>query len=266
MDCWELIERGPGDARHRALLLPGGLCTAMSYELLVEQPELERAGVATLAANPPGFAGRPVPEGFGFTTAEYAAEVERVAADRSADMLVGHSLFGNVLIEVAARGNYAGALVLIGPCLRRTDEFADLRLLDRVARMPVAGALAWRATNATFGISMRPFFPPELRRRLVADMRRNPAANNRRVVSRYFDHLDEHGTLADRLAGTRQQLLLVRGDREKVGFDDGDRARIEAMDNVTLVKVAGAGHFVMIDQPAALAQLMADVMASRDDQ
>jgi len=54
---WDRREGGPGDAEQTALLLPGGMCTAVQYEELMAEPAL--AGVRTIAVTVPGMGGSP---------------------------------------------------------------------------------------------------------------------------------------------------------------------------------------------------------------
>jgi len=57
---WDRRESGPGNARHTALLLPGGLCTAVQYEELMAEPLL--ADVRMIAVTAPGMGGTPAPQ------------------------------------------------------------------------------------------------------------------------------------------------------------------------------------------------------------
>jgi hypothetical protein len=54
---WDRRESGPGDAEQVALLLPGGMCTAVQYEELMAEPAL--AGVRMIAVTVPGMGGTP---------------------------------------------------------------------------------------------------------------------------------------------------------------------------------------------------------------
>ncbi len=57
---WDRRESGPGDAPQTALLLPGGMCTAVQYEELMA--ELALAGVRMVAVTVPGMGGTPAPK------------------------------------------------------------------------------------------------------------------------------------------------------------------------------------------------------------
>ena len=116
-DGWQLVERPVDGAVRRVLLLPGLMGCDVVFTQLLAEPALAAAGVHAIAGNPPGFKGLPVARDFDFSIESYAALVEEIAAAEHFDVLVGHSYFANVLIEVAARGAYAGKLVLISPSL-----------------------------------------------------------------------------------------------------------------------------------------------------
>jgi pimeloyl-ACP methyl ester carboxylesterase len=101
---WRAIENAVQHPRRRVLMLPGLFCSAEFFTDVLTQPVLRRADVAAVAADPPGFAGAPAPDGFEFSIESYAGLVEEFAATESIDLIVGHSLCANVGIEIAMRG------------------------------------------------------------------------------------------------------------------------------------------------------------------
>jgi pimeloyl-ACP methyl ester carboxylesterase len=261
-DGWLLIERGEQEARSRVLLLPGVFCTHRFYEPLVDETALSEANVLTVAADPPGFAGRPVPAGFGYSVEEYAGLVEGVAVADSIDLVVGHSYFANVAIEVASRGTYAGRVMLLSPCLRSANEERDLRQLDRVDRIPLVGAIAWLGVNPTIKGSMKGRLPADRLDELVVEMKRNPRPANRQIIRRYFDHLEARGNLSEQIARATNSVWLVRGDQDEVGFDDQDHERLAQAPNVELKVIPGARHFSMLDTPNAVATLIVEQLGA----
>jgi pimeloyl-ACP methyl ester carboxylesterase len=260
-DGWVFIERGEQAARSRILLLPGVFCTHRFYEPLMDEAVLSEANVLTVAADPPGFAGLPAPAGFGYSVEEYAELVEGVAATDSLDLVVGHSYFANVAIEVASRGAYGGPVMLLSPCLRSINEERDLRQLDRVSRVPVLGAIAWLAVYPTLKGSMKGRLPAARLDELVAEMKRNPRSANRQLLGRYFDHLESRGNLSEQIAPATSSVWLVRGDQDEIGFDDEDRERLDQAPNVELKEIPGARHFSMLDAPNAVASLIVEQLA-----
>lgn len=248
--AFELFERGPGD--HRVLLLPGGFCTALSFIDLVAELD----GVTTLAANPPGFAENSPPAGFTYATTEYAELIERLAESERIDLLAGHSLSANILIEVAARNNFTGPIVLLDPCLRSRNEYRSVRLLRRLEKFPPMARRAYAATTKSFPESMKGLIRPERLDQIVTDMQKTPPEQNRAVINGYFDHLEQYGTLAARLAGARGDIHYVRGDAESIGFDREDVQRIVAQENVTTHAVSNSDHFTMLDNPKEVAEIL----------
>lgn len=259
---WELIEREPPQPRpgRRVLLLPGLFCTAAFFTDVLAEPVLADAGVTALAADPPGFAGVPAPDGFDHSIAAYAELVEQFAAAQSIDLIVGHSFGANVALEIAARGRFGGPLLLLSPSLSREDEEEDLRQLDEASHAPVIGTLVWLGVGRSLAHGMRGRLPEARFDELIGEMKRNPRAANRAQVVGFFAHIAEHGgELASRLAGTTTPVWLARGDRDEIGLTDAERATLEAAPQVQLKTIPGAAHFSITDRPDAVARLIAEL-------
>jgi pimeloyl-ACP methyl ester carboxylesterase len=54
---------------------------------------------------------------------------------------------------------------------------------------------------------------------------------------------------------------VVRGDEDEVGLKEDEAAALAAASNVTMVPIAGARHFSMTDQPAAVTQAILSAAA-----
>jgi pimeloyl-ACP methyl ester carboxylesterase len=117
---WELRRAGPENARRKALLLPGGLCTAVFYADQLADPRLATSGVCFIAATPPGFGGRPAPEDV--RVESYARLTAELGRSLGCHLVVGHSYSANVVIEMAAAGLFNGPVVLLSPIFSREDE------------------------------------------------------------------------------------------------------------------------------------------------
>lgn len=262
--AFELFERAPEGraAEKRVLLLPGGFCTALSYIDLVAEPALKEAGITTLAANPPGFAANAPPTGFTHSTTAYAELVEGLAESEGLDLLVGHSLCANVLIEVAARGIHAGPVVLLGPCLRYRNEYRGVRLLRRLEIFPPLARRAYASMSKDLHRSMAGLIRPDRLDLIADDMQRTPPEQNRAVINGYFDHIKQYGTLANRLADATGEVHYVRGDAESVGFDREDVVKIVAQENVVTHTIENSDHFTMLDNPSAVAELIVGAAGS----
>lgn len=260
-DGWALIENDPPQPRRRVLLLPGLFCSAAFFTDVLADEALAAAGVTALAAEPPGFAGQPAPEGFDHAIASYAELVEQFAAAESVDLIVGHSFGANICIEIAARGRFGGPLLLLSPSLSREDEEEDLRSLDEAGHTPVVGTLVWLGINPTLKKGMRGRLPEARFDELIGEMKRNPRAANRAQVTAFFEHIAANGgELASRLATATAPAWLARGDRDEVGFTDAERATLEAAPHVSLKTIPGAAHFSITDRPAAVTRLVVELL------
>jgi pimeloyl-ACP methyl ester carboxylesterase len=242
------------------LLLPGAFCTAAFYDDLLAEPKLEQAPVRLVAATPPGFGGKSPPDGLDLSIEGFADLAATLAADLDCDAVVGHSYFGNVAIEMAAAGRFRGPLVLLSPCFSSRDEERDVRLLDRVGRLPGIGRLAWAAIPWTLSLSMKGRFPPDRHNELVSEMKTSDMLVFRQLVRRYFEHMDRHGSLVQLLCDSGVKTWVVRGEHDEVGLTDDERRALEECPSVTMVTVPEAAHFVMTDQPARIAELILEVV------
>lgn len=255
--AWDIQESGPADARATVLLLPGGMCSGAFYEDLMAAPALASAPVRLIAATLPGHAGTLPPRDLSMEN--YAALAGALAAERGCDVVVGHSLGANVALEMAAGGHFSGPVVLLSPTFSAPDEPRVLAVANRLGGLPGIGALTWSALVKAMPRAMASSLPPARREALVAEFKKNDPAFCRQVIRRYFDYLDRHGSLVPRLRDSGVPAWVVRGDHDEIGLTDEERAGLDAGPDVTMVVVSGAGHLVMVDQPAPVAELVARV-------
>ncbi|MET7742474.1 alpha/beta hydrolase [Streptomyces sp. NPDC005385] len=256
-DAWEIQESGAADASTRVLLLAGALCSAPFYDDLVAAPPLASAPVRLVAATLPGHAGSTPPEDLSLEN--YAALAGTLAAERGCDVVVGHSLGANIALEMAAGGHFDGPVVLLSPAFSASDEDKVLAIADTLGRVPGVGAPAWSGLLKVAPRAMAGHLPEERRAALTAEFGKNDPAFCRAAVRHYFAYFGRHGSLVDRLRDSGVPAWVVRGDHDDVGLSPEERAGLEASPEVTLVDVPGAGHLVMIDQPVAVAELVARV-------
>jgi pimeloyl-ACP methyl ester carboxylesterase len=95
---------------------------------------------------------------------------------------------------------------------------------------------------------------------LMEQMRLNPHSANRAQLIACFDHIAEHGGLAERLAGARSTSWVGRGDRDEVAISDTERQILNRAPNVELKIIPGAGHFSMTDAPEIVSQLVVELL------
>jgi len=258
---WELVTAGPAGGSPTALLLPGAQCTAEFYADVLADPRVVGRSVRFVAATPPGFGGREPPRDPG--VAAYVALSADLIEHVGCDVVVGHSYFANVAIELAVTGTSTRPLVLLSPAFSRRDEQVGLRWLGLASRIPVLGAVPWAAAGRALGSVMEGRLPRTEHERLVAEMRRSDWRVNRQLMGDYFRYLGRAAAgegIAARLVSSGVPAWVVRGDRDEIGLTDEEEAVLTASRDVTLVVVPGAAHFVLTDQPAAVVGIVLDAL------
>jgi pimeloyl-ACP methyl ester carboxylesterase len=252
---WDRREGGPDDAEHTALLLPGGMCTAVQYEELMAEPAL--AGVRMIAVTVPGMGGTPAPGDL--TIENFARLAAQCAADLGCDVVVGFSMGANIALEMAASGAFRGPLVLLAPSFSRRDEAVFFRLLERLAR--VLGHLPFTAMLKMTGPMMKQMpLPPARRETLAAEFRKNDPRVIRRGVHCYFQYLDRHGSVASRLCEADVPAWVVHGERGDGGITDDERRTLEACRRIRVITIPGASWFTPNEEPALVAKLVVEAL------
>lgn len=262
---WNLVEGGDPHGKKTALLLPGLLCTDLIYKEMLEEPSMRGSGIRLLAANPPGFKGLPVPAGFDYKVESYAELLERLCQLVGVDLLVGHSYFGNVAIEVGARKSYAGDIMLISPSLYRMAEPNDTRTLDSMSRKPVLRGITWWATWLMLKSLFQPYFTPKAADRLsavVADAKRTPRPVARQLLLSLFNYIDFHSDLTSRVLLAPGHVWYVRGKQDNIEFAEAQRRQLTSHVKVRVVDIEGSRHFVMLDKPAEVNQLIREALGT----
>jgi pimeloyl-ACP methyl ester carboxylesterase len=249
---WDIRSSGPPDADTTVLLLPGGMCSGLFLEPVMEA--LVGAPIRVVAATLPGFGRTPQP--VDVSIENYAALAGQLAAEVGADIVGGHSLGGNVALEMAATSSFEGPLLLLSPTFCREDEAKELALMDRVGRIPGLGQLAWRAMLKATPKAMGKQFPAKYRAALVADLANNDAVFCRRIVRSYYRYLDARGSLVSRLCQSGNEACVVFGDNDEIGLTDEERRGLEACPSVKLLTIPDATHVLIVEQPAPIAELI----------
>ena len=258
-EAWDIHTSGPDSAEHTVLLIPGGMCTAAFFDGLAEQPQLKDASIRLVAVTVPGFGDtRPLEE----PTFENAVRLlSGIASDFGCDAVVGHSVGANLALEMVVSGGFSGPVALLEPAFSREDEYKELAMLNRLGRVPGLGHLVWVAAGKTIGSAMKGEFPPERHDALVAEMSKSDPGFCRRMVRSYFEYLDQHDSLVQRLSGSGARAIVVFCDRSKVGLTDEERSGLEACPTTKLIDVADSGHMVMTDQPGRTAEIIRELVS-----
>jgi pimeloyl-ACP methyl ester carboxylesterase len=153
--------------------------------------------------------------------------------------------------------------MLISPALDREAEAKDLKTLDSMSRKPLFSGLMWWLTYAMMESVFKPYFDDAaLLKEVTAEAKRIPRPVGRSVLIGYFDHLDEHGDLAARLAATKRPVFYVRGEKDDIGFTPAHRETLAKCETLSLREIPGARHFAMVDKPAEVASLIVELAKS----
>ncbi len=260
---WFLVENQPVKTKYRVLLLPGFLCTDVIYQDMLNDMALQAIGIQLVAGNPPGFKGLPVEKGFNFSIESYAREVCDLNELESYDLIVGHSFFANVLIEVAVNDRYQGPLMLLSPSFSRKSEDSDTRFYDRISRVPIIGQVGTLISYQMMYSSFEPFFIDEKKYKindLVAEAQKTPKHVAQRLIQAFFNHIDSHGDLAKRLTRTDQPVMYVRGAGDLVKLLPKHRQELAIDPLITIKEIENSKHFVMIDHPRKINRLITKIL------
>jgi len=255
---WQIRRAGAANAPHRVLMIPGGLCTTEFYADVMAEPVV--AGLGMVAVTQPGFGPTEAPADVSME--HYARLMADFAAEEGCGAVVGHSLGANVALEMAALGLFHGPLVLLSPTFSRGDEARFLTVLNALGRVPVLGGAAWAAMIRLLPRALKRELPPHRAEALAAAMGSSDPAACRRIVRAYYAYLDRYPSLVPRLCESGAPAWVVRGDRDGIGLTDGERRGLEACPRVRTVAVTDAGHLALVEQPAAVAAVVAEAASA----
>ncbi|MBI4405908.1 MAG: alpha/beta hydrolase [Deltaproteobacteria bacterium] len=262
-DGWLVVSNRVPEVKYTCLLLPGLLCTDLIFHSLLKDPQMIQDGILLEAANPPGFKGQPLPPDFRAGIKEYATLVENFLAKRKYDLVVGHSFFGNVLIEISRRANYKGTLVLISPSLQRSAEPTDTRLLDWLSRKPILRNLAWSFSYKMLRSLFKPYFVEASIRQLeavVTDAKLTPSSVAGMQLMGFFNYLGKYPDLSTLLSNVQGQIWYVRGENDNIILTEQNRNQLAQNRHIKLVDIPGSRHFVMLEKPKELGLLFRQML------
>ena len=253
---WELSEAGPLDAKHVALLLPGGMCSARSYAELMAEPALVQTRL--VAATLPGHAGAPPPDDYSIEN--YARLTARLAANVGADVVVGFSMGASVAVEMIASGGFKGPTVLLGVSLSAEDEPAFFRAIVRLGN--VLGSLP-AAVLAKGAASMVKRVPLSAARQneLREDFRKNVPEQARLGLREYVRWLHRHELPAERLCRAGVPTWIVHAEKGDGGLTADERRTLEGCAHAHLVTIPGAVFFLPNEIPKRIADIILEAAA-----
>jgi len=165
----------------------------------------------------------------------------------------------NVALEMAGSGAFSGPVVLLAPSFSRQDEAVFFRILDRLGR--VLGHLPLAAMLKLMGIATKGIpLPPQRRKELAAELRKNDPHVMRRGIHCYLQYLDRHGSVAPRLCEAGVPAWVVHGERGDGGITDEERRTLEACPRMNLITIPGASYFTPNEEPALVASLVVEAL------
>lgn len=256
---WKFVENKPETMNKKILLLPGFLGTDYGYHEMLHDPEMEKNGVKLIAANAPGFAGLPVPKNFDFSIQSYAVLVEQMAEKEKISILVGHSYMATVLGEVARRGHFKGAIVMISPALESDDEPLSTRALDLITRDPLMKDIAWIGMYAYLEQSFSDFFQPGDQRHIdgaAAEARKTPIPFAQIMLKQYFNYLRSDDYTVMGLSQTPAEIHYLYGGKDVVQLKAKNKVMLKASGKVKFHYYPNASHMLMIDEAKKLNRLL----------
>ena len=135
--------------------------------------------------------------------------------------------------------------------------------MNSIGRVPGIGLLAWRAMVKIMPRAMKSKLPPDHADAFAADLGNNDPRFCRASVRSYYEYLDRHGSLVARLCDSGVKAVVAFGDDDEIGLTDEERRGLEASPNVSLVTITGATHFMVVEQPALIAELIGELAGYR---
>src|SRR3954454_21222199 len=254
---WELREAGRADAKHTALLLPGGMCSAGSFAELMAEPAL--AEMRLVAVTLPGHAGASPPDDYSIEN--YARLTSELATKVGADVVVGFSMGASVALEMVVSDAFAGPAVLLGISLSTKDEPAFFRALVRLGAV-LGGLPASVLAKGAASMVKRIPVTDDRRAELRADFRKNVPRYTQQGLREYVAWLGRGDRRAERLCQAGVPTWIVHAEKGDGGLTDAERQTLDGCEHVTLVTLPGHVFFLPNEAPGPIAAVIADAARS----
>lgn len=174
--------------------------------------------------------------------------------------LVGASYGGRVALELAAtRPDRVASLVLLAPALDDIDPTPGLRAFADAEQQAIEDGRIEDAVAANVEMWTRDS-SPEIRA-LVAEMQRIAFELQVREGSEEHE-LDP--PVSARLGAIKAPTTIAIGDRDVADFSAVAERLLAGLPSASLRHISDAGHLLALDQPAAVAKLVADHLAGAE--
>jgi len=154
-------------------------------------------------------------------------------------------------------------LMLLSPSLFRGAEGIDTRTMDRIGHIPLIGTFTMWASYQMMESFFEPYMTAEKHDRvkpMVKEARKTPPDVATSLVISFFDYIDQYGDLTERLTSSNTPVWYVRGDQDNIILSDEDRSRLNKSNNVIVKDIPGGKHFIMIDRPSEISDLIFDIL------
>ena len=255
-EAWELLIAGPENADRSVLLLPGGACSARSFDLVMAEPAL--SAVRLVATTLPGMAGAPVTGDVSIPA--MARRAGKLAEEHACDVVVGFSYGASVALDMVLSGHFHGPVVLLGLSLTTPDESTFFRYVVRASqklgRWPMAILFRLMPLMARSAKT-----PEEHKKELIEDFKQNRASDAVRVCGEYLDYIAADRKFAAELAASDSPVWVVHAEQNgDGGLTDSERATLEAAPNVILATIPGAVFLIPDEAPERTAAIIADAL------
>jgi pimeloyl-ACP methyl ester carboxylesterase len=233
------------------------------YEMLAEL-----RGVNVYAPDLPGY-GESEPLRVPHTLENYAAAVEALRAALALDdfHLVGHSLGASIAMLYAATYGFGlKSLCLLNPVSAAEGGTAALgRFYYRIgAFLPDGLRRLWLASRPAVYLAdiviIRTKDAARRRQILAQDYENYRRASTRAMVESFLSYYDT--PFADHARKVGTEALLITGDKDGIAPPDSVARLHAAMPSSQLEIVAGGGHLLPLEQPADIAAILNDFLAT----
>ena len=186
---------------------------------------------------------------------DLAGLLDALAIDRA--HVVGASFGGQVALELAAtHPERVASLVLLAPALPDIDPGPELQAFAEAEAQAVEDGRIDAAVEVNVRMWAGASSPAV--QALVAEMQRTAFELQLREGA---DGIELDPPVSERLAQIAVPATIAIGDRDVADFEAVAQRLAAELPDATLQRIADAGHLLALDQPAAVARLIADHVA-----